>query len=82
MTNFRVIAGTGAWVLSGVNTFSANLVRGLRAQGVPAEILLTGKQILPGPPDLELQRLAVSSETPLRRRWAALISYPLSPRNR
>ncbi len=38
----NVIATSPVWSLNGVNTFSANLVRGLRNAGVPARILLTG----------------------------------------
>lgn len=38
---FSVIAASPAWSLSGVNIFSANLVQGLRACGIPAHIVLT-----------------------------------------
>jgi glycosyltransferase involved in cell wall biosynthesis len=40
---YRVIATTPYWHLNGVNTVSASLVRGLRAAGIEAEILLTDR---------------------------------------
>jgi glycosyltransferase involved in cell wall biosynthesis len=75
MSEFRVIASSGAWVLSGVNTFVTNLVRGLRARGVDAEVLLTSRQPAAGPPDIELRRLPVAADAPLPRRWSALVAY-------
>lgn len=79
--NFRVIVASDVWLLSGVNVFATHLVRGLRALGISAEILLTIDQPLPSPADIELQRLPIPPDLswrggfPLRRRWAALLSY-------
>jgi glycosyltransferase involved in cell wall biosynthesis len=83
MDNFRVIVTFSEWALSGVNTFAVNLVRGLRALSVPAELLVTVdprmpsrlQKPFPSPPDIPLQRLPVPSDAPVRRRWAALTAY-------
>lgn len=80
MEKVRVIAGTATWMLSGVNVFTANLIRGLRALGVEAEILLTAPHArnglpMPAAPDLPFTRLPVAPGASLRRRWAALIAY-------
>jgi glycosyltransferase involved in cell wall biosynthesis len=75
LDNLRVVVASGAWVLSGINTFAANLVRGLRGRNVSAELLITGRNPGSGPPDIELRRLPVRPNAPLRRRWTALKAY-------
>ncbi len=80
MNSYRVIVTSPCWHLSGVNTVSANLVRGLRARGVDAELLLTqdpGRHavLMPPPPKLPLQRLPVPVGAGWRRRWQALTDY-------
>ena len=40
-SNLNVIVTSPTWLLSGVKVFAANLVRGLRAIGIQASILLT-----------------------------------------
>lgn len=76
----RVIVGAPAWSLNGVNTFSANLARGLASSGYEASILLTGvryreRKPLAFPNGVEFEQLAIPALGTWRRRWAALIEY-------
>jgi len=60
MRNYRVILTTPYWHLNGVNTVSASLVRGLRAAGVEAGILLTDRS------PRELSAVARPADVPMR----------------
>lgn len=76
----RVIIGAPVWSLNGVNTFSANLARGLGAEGYDASILLTGvtyreRKPLAYPADIEIEQLGIPRLATWRRRWDALIQY-------
>lgn len=68
------------WSLSGVNVFSTNLVRGLRAAGTRAHILITQAypydfKPLPLPANVPVERLPVGSLTGWRARWRNMIRY-------
>lgn len=76
----RVIVGAPVWSLNGVNTFSANLVRGLASSGYDASILLTGvtyreRKPLAFPDDIEIEQLEIPALATWRRRWSALVEY-------
>ncbi len=76
----KVIVGSPVWSLNGVNTFSANLVRGLAASGHDARILLTGvtyreRKPMPFPPDLKIEQMKIPVLATWRRRWQTLIDY-------
>lgn len=81
---YRVVVTLPYWVLSGVNFFSANLVRGLQSQGVSAEILLTEQDTnlvtipdapAPLPDDIPFSRLPVGRQDTWGAHWRALIAY-------
>ncbi len=79
--DFRVVVALPYWTLTGVTVFAANLVRGLRAQGTEAEILLTEERTdlisipdppMPLPPDLPVRYLPVGRTDGWGKRWAAM----------
>lgn len=76
----RVIVASPVWSLNGVNVFAANLVRGLRAAGVEAHLLLTWPEMadpkpMPLPADLPVARLPVDADASWPVRWRAMIRY-------
>ena len=78
--DFRVVVGLPSWEIGGVPTFAGNLVRGLRAQGVAAHILVSPRregdgQPLAVPPDIVVETLPWSKEVPRRTRWQAMIQH-------
>lgn len=77
---FQVIVTSPSWSLSGANTFSANLVRGLNQRGLSSRMLLTDPQrldqgLMPLPADLQIDTLPVCSQDPWLSRWKAVITY-------
>jgi glycosyltransferase involved in cell wall biosynthesis len=81
---FQVIAGSPYWAMNGVNIFSANLVRGLIAAGVPARILLTERNssmvtvqepMMPLPEDIPVDELAQRGPESWGAHWGATIRY-------
>lgn len=81
MNSPHVIVGTSQWYLSGVNTFSANLVRALRAADTNASFLLTNdplespKPEIERPTDIPFDELPLIQFAPWSFRWGKLISY-------
>ncbi len=83
--NYRVIVGAGYWNLSGVHVFAMNLVRGLRARGVEAELLMTEQEtdlvslprdMMPIPTDIPVSRLPLPGrEADWAEHWIATIRY-------
>jgi glycosyltransferase involved in cell wall biosynthesis len=78
----KIIFTSPAWDLSGVNTFSANLIRELRALDIPAQLLLTkdprknvGRYSMPLPTDIPIERLPVSRQDSWQHRWQVMINY-------
>ena len=66
--------------VSGVDVFSANLVRSLRARRLGAHILMTSHDDsspdpMPVPEDLPVTRLRVGRRTSWRARWKKLVRY-------
>jgi glycosyltransferase involved in cell wall biosynthesis len=77
---FKVIAASPFWGISGVNIFSVNLVRGLRERGISARILLSGLDDLDPHPmtlplDVPVDKLAVPKKANWKTRWQATIDY-------
>jgi glycosyltransferase involved in cell wall biosynthesis len=84
LKNVQVIVGTPAWTYTGVNEFSANLVRGLRRRGIGAEVLLTEEDTdlvsiteprMPRPSDIPFVHLPVDRTCSWGGRWGAMIRY-------
>lgn len=81
--NRKVIITTPTWNLSGVNTFSVNLARGLRRHGVETKILLTRTDRypdyhtdMPSPSDIRLDILPVEVKKKYwEEHWQAIIDY-------
>lgn len=78
--DFNVIAASPVWSLNGVNVFSANLVRGMRAFGIPAHILLTRQtqpdfKPMPLVSDVPVEHLSVRNEDNWKARWHAMVRY-------
>jgi glycosyltransferase involved in cell wall biosynthesis len=76
----KVILATPTWSLNGPNVFSANLVRGLRARHLAAQIVLTRPEWLdakpmPRPPDIPFELLQVNRFMSFRARCNAMIRY-------
>jgi glycosyltransferase involved in cell wall biosynthesis len=77
----RVIFSTPNWVISGVNTFTHNLMRGLGARGHEPELLVIRKgpqrdNELPYPTDVPVNFLQYdATSTTWKDRWEALIQY-------
>ena len=81
---WRVIVGATYWTLNGVNVFSANLVRGLRARGIEAEILLTEQDTerititdaaMARPADVPMATLPVERWHSWGAHWGAMVRY-------
>jgi cellulose synthase/poly-beta-1,6-N-acetylglucosamine synthase-like glycosyltransferase/glycosyltransferase involved in cell wall biosynthesis len=84
LRRIQVIISAPSWDSSGVNTFSANLARGLHALGMSAVILLTeedtvlvnvGKERTSFPEDVSFIRLPVSRETSWGGHWGATVRF-------
>ncbi|MDP3921139.1 MAG: glycosyltransferase family 4 protein [Candidatus Omnitrophota bacterium] len=78
--NFQVILTSPTWRLNGVNVFSANLIGGLRNNGVPAKLLLTRTGAVNWnpmelPTDIPIERLPAASFRDSGARRTALIDY-------
>jgi len=76
----NIIVASPMWSLSGVSVFSSNLVRGLRARGIPAHILLTQpKQLeapsMPLPSDIPVEHLTGIRHDSWKPRWQAMVRY-------
>jgi Glycosyltransferase len=74
----KVIVTSPSWSLNGVNTFSANLVRGLRGKGIDAALLVTGityveRKPLPLPKDIPVERLVIPRAATWHARRRALL---------
>jgi glycosyltransferase involved in cell wall biosynthesis/4-hydroxybenzoate polyprenyltransferase len=80
----EVIVGASSWTVNGVNVFSANLVRGLRAAGIEAHVLLTeegsdlvslDERALPRPSDIPFVTLPVQTWAGWGAHWGAMVRY-------
>ena len=76
----EVIVTSPRWVLNGVNVFSENLVRGLSARGVNAQLLITGSnegdaKPMPLPRGIRVHHLSVENRRSWRARWNCMIDY-------
>jgi glycosyltransferase involved in cell wall biosynthesis len=76
----NVIVSATSGRVSGVDIFSANLVRGMRALGRAGHVLMTcpddsTPDPLPFPDDIPVVRLPVSRRMTWKARWASLSSY-------
>jgi len=74
----KVIVTSPSWSLNGINTFSANLVRGLRGRDLDATLLLTGityveRKPLPLPSDIPVEKLAIPRFATWQARRMALL---------
>lgn len=83
-SNYRVIVGSSAWQLNGVNIFAEHLVRGLRNRGVDAHILFTEqdtwlvqlpKEMMPFPKDIPSTSLPTAHQATWEAHWYATIKY-------
>lgn len=77
---YSVVVSTPVWKVNGVNTFAANLVRGLLEKGVAAHLLVTHpppftRDALPWPDDLPVRELPASRCLTWPCRWRALADY-------
>jgi len=75
-----VILATPAWSLNGPNVFSANLVRGLRARGIAAHIVITrpdwtDTKPLPRPADIPFETLPAARFLSYRARCRTMRAY-------
>lgn len=84
LRDFNVVVAVPYWGLSGVNVFSAHLVRGLLTQGIAAEILLTEHDTflvnmpdapMPLPSDIPVRGLPVGQRDIWGRHWGTMIRY-------
>lgn len=82
--DFQVVVASPYWAMNGVNIFSANLVRGLQAQGVAAHILLTEQHsslvdihepLLALPSDIPVVELPVAEPECWGAHWRAMLRY-------
>jgi glycosyltransferase involved in cell wall biosynthesis len=76
----EVIVSSPRWVVNGVNVFSENLVRGLSARGVNAQLLITGSnegdaKPMSLPRDIRVHHLPVENRRSWRARWNCMIDY-------
>jgi glycosyltransferase involved in cell wall biosynthesis len=80
----RIIIGQPEWNLNGVCVFAANLIRGLRARGEDARLLLTEEHtplvshVRHGPPlpaDLPTDRIRLTAHDRWSEAWTALERY-------
>lgn len=79
---FKVILSTPNWDLSGVNTFSANLIKELRNYGISASLLITDlpfqenlSYTMPLPSDIPIEKLPVRKQDNLKIHWQKMIDY-------
>ena len=78
---FNVIFTTPTWNLSGVNTFTANLIKELNNSGIPATLLITnpprqkGDYTMPLPSHIPVEKLPVKEEDNWKTRWQTIIEY-------
>lgn len=82
--DFQVIIASPYWAVSGVNTFSANLARGLQSEGISAQVLLTEQNtglvtikepLLPLPVDFPVANLPVDRDAGWGEHWRAMAGY-------
>ena len=82
LNDVRVVVGSPTWTYTGVNEFSANLVRGLMNKGVSAHILLTEEKTnlvdiraarMPHPTDIPFEHLSVDRSESWGGHWGAMI---------
>src|SRR5438105_2019050 len=82
--DYQVIIASTYWALNGVNTFSANMVRGLRDRGIPCHIVFTehnasfcptAEAMMPVPTDLPAVELPLPRFETWGGHWAAMIDY-------
>ncbi|MEM8779284.1 MAG: hypothetical protein AAGF26_10515 [Cyanobacteria bacterium P01_G01_bin.49] len=78
--DLNVIFSSAYWDLSGVNTVSITLIRGLRASGISAKVLRTipdeqGINPMPFPSDIPLDKLPVTEKDTWKDRWRKMIHY-------
>jgi hypothetical protein len=80
----RVIVGGSYWSLNGVNIFSGNLTRGLRAEGIDAHILLTEEKcelihindaLMERAADVPFVELPIDIGRSWGGHWGAMIRY-------
>lgn len=76
--SYRVVITAPTWHLSGANIVSASLIRGLRARGVDAGMLLTAprtgeRYTLDPPEDIPVRRLSPTNSWP--QRWRELRAH-------
>jgi len=76
---YRVVVGLGAGTVSGVDVFSATIVRRLNALGVPAHVVLSTPHSkwypMPVPGDVVRHQLDLDRDEPWGNRWRAMIRY-------
>jgi glycosyltransferase involved in cell wall biosynthesis len=77
---YEVVVASPRWVVNGVSVFSENLVRGLRARGVSAHLLLTGSSEgdvnpMALPSDMPIHQLSVENVRGRRARQKRMIEY-------
>src|SRR5215471_8760213 len=78
--SFNAVITMPTWTMGGISAFSANLVRGLVAHGIPAHVLVTrpdapDSKPLPFPSDIVVKRFPLACNAPRRARWKAMIQY-------
>lgn len=82
--DFRVLVAAPYWAMNGVNIFSANLVRGLQANGISAHILLTERDsslvnisepLMDLPADIPVAELPLNGQESWGAHWGAMIRY-------
>jgi glycosyltransferase involved in cell wall biosynthesis len=78
-SRYRVVVGICSGTLSGVDVFSATLVRGLGARGVSAHVLRTRPEVrwnpMPLPADVPRHELKGERREPWGSRWWTMIRY-------
>ena len=78
---FKVIFTTPSWDLSGVNTFTANLIEELSNCGITAILLITNPPrqntdyTMPLPSNIIVEKLAVEERDNWKIRWQKMIDY-------
>lgn len=81
---FEVVVAATAWTVTGVNVFSANLVRGLHQAGVTAHVLLTehdtalvnpNEASMPRPAGVNFQVLPVGRRAGWGAHWGAMLRW-------
>jgi glycosyltransferase involved in cell wall biosynthesis len=84
LKDVRVVVASPSWTYTGVNEFSANLVRGLMSKGIRGEILLTEENTdlvnvseprMPRPSDIPFVDLPVDRVSSWGAHWGAMIRY-------